>query len=163
MPSIGTTNPIGGDSFSGGALSKAQPIDSKPLKPALLENHKPLLASALLGGILLQVVTMLFFSEDLSNTQIDLAVSKTASVYFTSVDQLSNSESQVSLNIDGKEQGLTPLQLEIKPGKHEVELVQGEWRFPKFMNLKQEKRIGTHYLLRQSSSLSCLLSCPMMS
>ena len=130
------TNPTGFDLFSANTLSEAQQSDSKPLKSVLLENHKPLLVSAFFGGLLIQLATMLFSSEDPINTQIDLDIRKTASVYFTSVDNLSNSESQVSLRIDGKEQGLTPLQLEVKPGRRQVELVQGEWRFSKSYELK---------------------------
>ena len=131
------TNPFHFEESSINRLSSA-PDSTKVHWSSLIRSHFILfLLTAIFGAVAFMFGTSLFVEEGLNPTQS--LVQQPASVYFTSIDHLSNSESQVRLEVNGQEQGVTPLQLELVEGRYEVSLIQGEWRFSKTYDLKAGK------------------------
>jgi serine/threonine protein kinase len=110
-------------------------FDTNHLSVVKRIEPKSLALSAILGGLALNLLFALF-SDIGSDQPIQEIRSKSASVYFTSVDSLTSIESQVTLSVNGEKQGLTPLKLELPAGRHEVLLSHNNWSFKKSYELK---------------------------
>ena len=156
--SRGRTSPFLYDPKGIADVSPIESNEKKHERGSTQKNYKLLLSSALLGALLLQLIIAFFTGTGFNDDSINPNLNKPASVYFTSIDHLSNSDSQVTLSVDGEEQGLTPLKLELTPGEHEVTLSQGEWRFTKSYDLKSGESYW--YALPAPSELNFKLPAP---